>query len=177
MKKELMWACGLLDEVSLKKIRDICVKANSDMELSTRFLDFPFHVSYKRSFYTDEYEKIFPGLKELIKEEGRIACGSVYLQRIGDMIWLRFEKEDGLKALHEKADHYLGKGYGIEIDPFDKTYVPHVTLFRDESEEKLDQMYEKLESQICVRDVWIERSFIGTKNRENIFFDMKREDK
>ena len=45
------------------------------------------------------------------------------------------------------------------------------------NEEKLDQMYEKLESQICVRDVWIERSFIGTKNRENIFFDMKREDK
>ena len=170
-----MWACGLLDEGSLNRIRDLCVECNEDIGLSGRFIDFPFHVSYKRSFYTDAYESIFPGLKEMIEEEGRISCGTVYLERVKDMIWLRFVKEEELKALHEKIDHFLKEGSGIEVDEFDRNYVPHVTLFRDEDEDKLDRMFKRLEKKICEKDVWIDRSFIGGRNRENVFFEMKRE--
>ncbi|MCR4855954.1 MAG: 2'-5' RNA ligase family protein [Erysipelotrichaceae bacterium] len=173
MKKgELMWACGLLETRVKDRIAETCLADSSDLCLSRRFIDFPLHVSFKRSFYTASFAEVKEDLRQLIAGQGKIDCGAFDLSRVGDMVWLRFEKEEGLKSLHERIDLFLKEKYQIGIDCFDRDYVPHATLFRDEDGTKLDKVYERLLKDLKREEVRIDRFFIGSRRVDNEYFDL-----
>ena len=65
---ELMWICLLIDEESRRKIVSKCKECNEDLKLSERFLDFPLHVSLKRSFFADHFEQIKEELIGFMKD-------------------------------------------------------------------------------------------------------------
>ena len=107
--KDLMWICGLIQADVTEKINQISLINNADISLSRRFLDFPLHVSFKRSFYTGRFEEVKNDAKQILLKQGKICCGRIELQRMNNMIWLCFEKDEELKKIHEKIDSKLKK--------------------------------------------------------------------
>lgn len=165
-----MWAGGLISEDVRNRIKAIASINNEDLSLSRRFLDFPLHVSFKRSFYTNDFYRIREDLAKLINDNGIISGGKLRLCKVKDMIWFRFEKEDELRSLHDKIDTFLLERYDIAIDSFDASYVPHISLFRDEDEEKLKVMYERMLKERFEDEADITSFFIGGKNHDNEYY-------
>ncbi len=175
MNMERMWICACLDEKSREEAVSLAKKANEELRMSERFLDFPLHVSLKRSFYADRFEEVSADLKELMNGYERMYPGKCYLFRNRDMLWLRFGKEEELLTLHRRIDALLEKKYGIPVDEFDRLYAPHVTLFRDDNEMKLDRMYEMLKDCVRVKPC-LDSYYIGSVNRENRFFALGKKE-
>ena len=159
-----MWIQGLLDDDSRNRICDICNRSNDDLKLSDHFLIYPLHISFRRSFYTERFEDIRDDMKDMFSGYGKIMCGHLYPVRIKDMIWLRLDEEDQVRRVHEKIDLFLKEQYQIDEDTFDLNYHPHVTLFRDDSSDKLDRMYERISGCICAEEVCIEEMIIGKRD-------------
>ena len=59
------------------------------------------------------------------------------------------------------------------IDPFDENYKAHMTLFRDDDERKLDQMFERLNKEWIFDPIRIDTYFIGSKSDQNEYFELK----
>ena len=168
--KQLMWIQGILSENVRKQIIDLCISANDDLKLSDHFLVYPLHVSFKRSFHTDRFKEIREDAFNLLRGYGKIECGIMYPFRIADMIWLRFRDEERLTGIHDIFDVFLKEKYQIPVDEFDRNYHPHITLFRDDSLEKLDEMYDRICSRFCYEEVMIEDVIIGGKQQESQCF-------
>ena len=175
--KKLMWTAGLLDEKTRGRMKDLCEKHNADLLLSDRFLVFPLHVSFKRSFYTDDFTKVKDDLRVLLQNQKRIALGKSHLERVSDMIWLCFEDIDAIKALHERIDRFLKERYDVAIDTFDRNYHPHASIFRDKDEKKLDRMYERLLREWKEEETFIDAFFIGSKVDANEYFVLGTDDR
>lgn len=171
--KKLMWIAGICEEKTRGQIVKLAEKHNEDLKLSSRFLIFPLHVSFKRSFYTEDFDSIKSGLKELMNDRKTIDLGKSHPERVSDMIWICFEKEEEIKMLHRDIDLFLKERYGIMIDPFDEHYKAHMTLFRDDDEGKLDQMFERLNKEWIYDPIKIDTYFIGSKSDENEYFELK----
>ncbi len=101
-------------------------------------------MSLKRSFRCDEFDDVKKDLEEILKGCGKIDCGALHPVRISDMLWLCPERDEKLKMIHEEIDLFLSDKYQIPIDGYDMVYQPHVTVFRDEDDGKLDEMYRRL---------------------------------
>ena len=165
-----MWIQGLLPVDIRKRISDLCIINDDDLDLSDHFLIYPPHLSFKRSFECDRFEEVKDDLTKLTKENGKIACGHIYLYRISDMIWLRFEKEEEIMKIHRKIDVFLSDKYQIPIDEFDRNYIPHVTLFRDDDQWKLDEMFQRIKDHIPEDEICIDEIIIGSRDQESSCF-------
>ena len=170
--RQLMWIQGLLPEKIRKQITDLCIANNDDLKLSDHFLIYPLHVSFKRSFYTDRFEMIREDMKELLEGYGPIDCISLFPMKVKDMIWLGFENEEELLKIHERIDDYLLERYQIPVDEFDRNYHPHVTLFRDDDGEKLEEMLNRIRDHFPMEDVRIEEVIIGAKGKESCLYQL-----
>ena len=170
--KQLMWIQGLLPEKIRKQITDLCIANNDDLKLSDHFLIYPLHVSFKRSFYTDRFETIREDLKELLEGYGPIDCTSLFPMKVKDMIWLGFENEEELLKIHERIDDNLLERYQIPVDEFDRNYHPHVTLFRDDDGEKLEEMLNRIRDHFPMEDVRIEEVIIGARGKEGCLYQL-----
>lgn len=169
-RKQLMWIQGLLPLDIRKQIFDLYKRYNDDLDLSDHFLIYPPHLSFKRSFDCDRFEEVKDDLCELMKRNGKIHCGRLYPHRISDMIWLRFDKEEEIIQIHQMIDRFLNEKYQIVIDEYDRKYVPHVTLFRDEDEKILDEMFLRIKDHIPEDEIFIDEIIIGARDREPTCF-------
>ncbi|MBQ6493548.1 MAG: hypothetical protein IJI92_06770 [Erysipelotrichaceae bacterium] len=171
MNRQLMWIYGLLPQEETGIICDICRKQNEDLKLSEHFLDFPLHISLKRSFYTADFENVRDDILKIT--DRTIECGEIYPYKQKDMIWLRITKEDEIRAVHEELDEYLRDRYQIAIDGFDRTYLPHVSLFHNCDELRKEKMYERLTELLPPLKVKIDRYIIGSKVNSNVIYDRR----
>ncbi len=169
-----MWICLVIDEDSRNEIVSLCRKHMDGLDLSGRFLDFPLHVSLKRSFYTDAFEKVKKDLCKYMDLVPPFEVKEVSLQRAGNMLWIRVHDEE-LMRIHEQIDRLLKERYGIEIDMFDRNYLPHITLFRDEKKDRLDAMYERLRKEWKDRTIRFTSFYIGSRMNDNEFFKLSGE--
>ena len=163
--KEMTSVVGIIDENINEEIKEICLKENEDLHLSERFFNFPLHISLKRTFQTDCYDDVKKDLDELLNKE--IYCGKTYLVKNKDMLWLRVDHEKEILKLHNDIDELLLNKYGIEIDTFDKNYVPHITIFHKGLKENLDIMYDRLGDVLNGKEITIRKYMIGTKNHKD----------
>ena len=167
MMKELMWIYGVINQNIIDNIKEICHECNKDLCLSERYLNFPLHVSFKRSFYTDNFMNIKEEAISLMKNYGPIHCGSYYLERYKDLLWLRFTDEEKLNDIHDELDEMLLNKYDIPLDEYDQNYAPHVTLFRSPDEDKLDVMHERIKGIIIYEPIIIDKIIIGSRVHDN----------
>ena len=168
--KELVWVCGIIPEDVNNEIKEICLKENEDLNLSERFFRFNLHISLKRTFYTEEFDQIKDDLKELLSAYKRIDCGNTYLVRNSDMLWLRISEETEIRKIHNEIDKLLSDKYRIMIDTFDKTYVPHITIFHKGDIQNLNKMYQRLSEKLESKKIMIDRFVVGSKSSGNFFF-------
>ncbi len=169
-----MWICLVIDEDSRKEIVSLCKKHMEGLDLSSRFLDFPLHVSLKRSFYTDAFEQVKADLCGSMKDVISFEVKELSLERAEDLLWIRVDDEK-LDRILEQIDGLLKERYGIDIDAFDRNYLAHITLFRDQKKEKLDAMYERLKNDWKDRTVRFTSFYIGSRITENEFFELNKE--
>ena len=167
MMKELMWIYGVINQEIIDNINEICRECNKDLFLSERYLNFPLHVSFKRSFYTDRFSDIKEEVIRYMKKHSSVNCGPYYLERYKDLLWLRFTDEEKLNDIHNELDELLVNEYGIPLDEYDHNYAPHVTLFRNPDEDKLDMMYERIKDRIIYKPIVIDKIIIGSRTHEN----------
>ena len=168
--KELMWITGIIDKETNEEIRRICLKENEDLHLSERFFRSDLHISLKRTFYTEQYEKIADDIKEMLRGHKPIDCGYSKLMKVKDMLWLYPDKNDELVRIHNEIDLFLYEKYKIPIDTFDRQYFPHITIFHKGETKNLLKMYDRLQISLERKPITIDRFAIGTKTRGSDFF-------
>ena len=171
MNKQLMWFSAVVNDDFHQKMAKICL--NNNLDLSDRFFRFPLHISLKRTFYTDNFEEVKNDLKSLINDLTPIIISETYLFCNKDMLWLRFKDETQLIDIHKIIDQFLYDRYQIPIDEFDKNYVPHITLFRDDDENKIIEMFNLVKDKIPDLSDEIYRFAIGSKLEGNEFYIVK----
>ena len=164
-----MWICLTIDEESREQIVSLCRKHMEGLDLSSRFLDFPLHVSLKRSFYTDAFEKVKRDLCGYMESVPSFEVKGSSLLRTSDMLWIGIFDERS-KRIHEEIDLLLKERYDIDIDVFDRNYMPHITLFRDEKKDQLDAIYDRLKREWKDRTLRFTSFYIGSRVNENEFF-------
>ena len=169
--KKLMWIQGFLPEGVNRKIIDLCNR-NNDLELSDRFLIYPLHISLKRTFIYDDFEKIYETVEEVLKRHKGFEIRDLKPFRVENMLWLTFEYDEELLQIHEDLDRTLSEKHGIAIDEFDLKYLPHISLFHDEDETKLDMMADRLSS-ITDEIFVVNKVAVGSKDRENRLIRLK----
>ncbi|MBO7676852.1 MAG: 2'-5' RNA ligase family protein [Erysipelotrichaceae bacterium] len=170
--KQLIWVCGIIPEDINEQIRQICLKQNIDLHLSERFFRFPLHISMKRTFKCDQFEPMKNDLKKLLIESGKIDCGNTNLIKNKDMLWLCPDKTERIKEVHHEIDILLKDRYNVEIDTFDKNYLPHITIFHKGDPKNMDEMLRRLELSLPSFPVSISRYAIGSKEFGNEFIDI-----
>ena len=163
--KKLMWIQGFLPEELNRTIIDLC-NQNNDIELSDRFLIYPLHVSLKRTFVYDDFDKIYETVEEVLERHKGFEISDLRPYRVEDMLWLLFEYDEELIRIHEDLDKTLAEKHKIVIDEYDQKYLPHISLFHDESGEKLDLMAERLNG-IIEGSYVVNRVAVGSKTVEN----------
>ena len=170
--KELIWLCGIIPEEINEEIRKICLKENLDLHLSERFFRFNLHVSMKRTFCCEQFAEMKEDIRKLLIAQGEIYCGHTQLLRNKDMLWLTMDQDERLKEVHHLIDSFLFEKYNVEIDTFDKNYLPHITIFHKGEFQNLITMQERLELILPSYPISISRYAIGSKIRGNEFFDV-----
>ena len=63
------------------------------------------------------------------------------IERNGNIIWISIKENNKLQQIHNKLDLLL-LNYGISKHEFDDNFMFHSTLFIDENEEKIKEMYD-----------------------------------
>ena len=82
---------------------------------------------------------------------------------------IRMNNEETFVELHNKIDELLLNKFEIPIDEFDKNYVPHITLFRDD-EKTIDVVYERLKDKLILNNISIDKYALGTSLENNEFY-------
>lgn len=169
MKKQLMWTSATLKQEDINIIKNICINNTKDLSLSDRFFRFPLHISIKRTYYVEDYLIVKKEIKKLLDSYTDIVIDRLYLYKNKDMLWLRINNENTFIDLHNKLDDLLLDKFNIPIDEFDKNYVPHITLYRDD-EDKIDVLYERLKDKLILNDISIDKYALGTSLDNNEFY-------
>ena len=170
--KEFISICGIIPEDINEKIKEICLKENEDLKLSERFFRFNLHISMKRTFLCDEFEKMKDDVRQVLIKEGKIFCGNTHLKRNRDMLWLIMDDDVKLRKVHDQLDKLLNDKYGVPIDTFDRIYLPHITIFHKGDPENMDVMENRLSLSLPSFPVSINSYAIGTKIKGYEFFDV-----
>ena len=169
MKKQLMWTSVTLKQEDINIIKNICIDNTNDLRLSDRFFRFPLHISLKRTYYVEDYTIVKKEIKKLLDSYSDIVIDRLYPYKNKDMLWLRINNENTLIDLHNKLDYLLLDKFNIPIDEFDKNYVPHITLYRDD-EDKIDILYERLKDKLILNNISIDKYALGTSLENNEFY-------
>ena len=169
MKKQLMWTSATLKQEDINFIKKICIDNTNDLRLSDRFFRFPLHISLKRTYYVEDYTIVKKEIKKLLDSYSDIVIDRLYPYKNRNMLWLRINNENTLIDLHNKLDNLLLDKFNIPIDEFDKNYVPHITLYRDD-EDKIDILYERLKDKLILNNISIDKYALGTSLDNNEFY-------
>ena len=169
---ELFWVVGMIPDDINDQIKEICLKENEDLRLSERFFKNSLHISMKRTFHCEYFEKMKEDLKHLLTSKGEIYCGHTHLIKIKDMLWLTLDEDEKIRKVHQKIDELLQNRYNVPIDTFDKNYLPHITIFHKGDPDNLLKMHERLLEKLPNKEIKISRYAIGSKIRENDIFDV-----
>lgn len=164
-----MWVSAILPIQINNQISNVCLSNNLDIKLSERFFKFPLHISLKRTFYTDDYLSVKEDLKSLLHNQ-TITISNLKPIINSNMIWLEFENNNKIIEIHKEIDKLLLDKYNIPIDEFDRIYHPHVTIFRDDDIQKLNNMYSRIKDLIIKEDVLIDTYAMGTNLDNNEFY-------
>ena len=164
-----MWTSVTLKQEDINIIKNICIDNTNDLRLSDRFFRFPLHISLKRTYYVEDYLIVKKEIKKLLDSYSDIVIDRLYPYKNKGMLWLRINNENTLIDLHNKLDNLLLDKFNIPIDEFDKNYVPHITLYRDD-EDKIDILYERLKDKLILNNISIDKYALGTSLDNNEFY-------
>ena len=170
MERKLMWTSAVLPEGVINQVKQICLANNTDLKLSERFFNFPLHISLKRTFYVDDFLEVKKDIKQLLNKEDDLFLEGLYPFINSDMLWFRITNEETIIALHKQLDDMLQSKYSIPIDEFDKNYVPHITLFRDDDLNKIETMYKRIRNHIKFESIKVNKYALGTTLENNEFY-------
>lgn len=164
-----MYLNAILPKNTIDTIKKDIFDTNFDLNLSSRFFNYPLHISLKRTFYTEDYELIKQDFIKLLDQYKTISIDKLYPIVSKDMLWLKVENTKPLLDIHLKLDDLLYKKYQIPIDEFDRNYLPHITLFKEENLDKLNTLYERVKD-YSISNIKIDKYASGIVSRINEFY-------
>jgi hypothetical protein len=173
MSKELMWVCAILPQELNKSLMETCRKENMEVNLPDEVFKFPLHISMKKSFYTNYFEKVKNEVIAFIHSKGDIRCcvGNVVCHK--NMIWLPIEPNGEIKQWHDELDQILLNKYGIPIDKLDIEFKPHISLFTKGHEEQLLEMKQRLNHKIEPMELVLNIFVVGSSRHDDEFIEIK----
>ena len=140
MGRELMWVCGILPETLNYKIVNICREANQKIGLPETVFRFPLHISMKKSFYTEDFNKVKQSVVDFLLQKGVVPCRTGAVIKHKGMLWLPVIPDACIRKEHDELDAMLEKNYGIPISRYDRVFQPHVSLFTSGPIEQIKAM-------------------------------------
>jgi hypothetical protein len=172
MSKELMWVCAILPQELNKSLVEICRKENIEVNLPDDVFKFPLHISMKKSFYTDNFEKVKNEIVSHIYPKGAVKCrvGAVACHK--NMLWLPIEPDGEVKQWHDELDQSLLNRFRIPIDQLDREFKPHISLFTKGQEEQLLEMKQRLSGIIEPMELTLNRFVVGSSRHSDEFIDI-----
>lgn len=136
---------------------------NAELKLSETAFNFPQHISLKISFEMDEAlaKHCIKDIVELLKEAKPFTAKTQQLElRDEGIIWIKMEENEQFKFLHDELDQ-IAISYAVKQHPLDKQYIYHSTVIMDEDRQKLEAMFEKLQSLPYPEELKINTFLVG----------------
>jgi 2'-5' RNA ligase len=173
MREELAWVCAIMPEDVNRKIVSICKELNKGIGLPENVFKFPLHISLKKSFRTNDFDRVHSDALALLKQHQPISCKVSGVTLHKNMIWLDISPNESLLTFHHALDTLLKEKYGISIDKFDKVFRPHISLFSSGDRDDILEMYELLrEENLRIDDVEFHKFVIGSSIHRDTFYDL-----
>ena len=157
-----LWvACDIAE--AFADIRSICREQNRAVGLSETALSLPPHISLKISFpiAESEVETAVERLAALLRTRSPFSVKTTGMERMEETLWVAFEPNDALTALHAELDALVESEFGVSPHPFDRAFCFHSTLFQDADTAKLTQMAVRLADLPIPPTVTVSHFFIG----------------
>lgn len=165
-----LWVALKLNETFADNIRSKAKNINLKYKLDEKALELPAHISLKISFDILDNDKqlLISKMIELIKTYLPLTVSTSKIERNGSIIWFTFKENKTLVEIHNKLDLLL-LNYGISKHEFDDDFIFHSTLFIDENEEIVKEMFENLKEFDISDDIKIDSIIMG-KSDDGINF-------
>ena len=138
-----LWVALKLNESFANDIRNKVKAINQKYNLDEKALELPAHISLKISFdiLNNDKQLLIDKMVTLIKSYLPLKVTTNKIERNGNIIWISIKENNKLQQIHNKLDLLL-LNYGISKHEFDDNFMFHSTLFIDENEEKIKEMYD-----------------------------------
>ena len=154
-------ACDLSD--SLGKVREECLALNKKVGADEVAFSLPQHISLKISFRIDDgiFENVISDIRGYFAASEPFSIAGPVLEKVGNIVWLRFDEEPTLVKMHTDFDEMMLHKYGVPQHEFDKSFAYHSTLFIEQNREKLELIYDKISEVALPKTVDVSRFIIG----------------
>ena len=157
-----LWVALKINDAFAYNLRKKCVELNKSINLSMQALSLPAHISLKITFDIKENDKqtLIDTIKKVVKPYLPMSVKTSCIEKVNNIIWVKFKDNDQLTSLHNALDETLYK-YGILQHEFDKNFIFHSTLFIDENINLIDTMYEIIKDEDVSDTLILDTLLIG----------------
>ena len=169
---ELMWACAILPEKEETAIKGICNRLNKGVGLPETVFRFPLHISLKKSWQCDCFTEAQKDVADYFQRNGSFEIITESPTLHNGMIWLPVQVTPELQRIHDELDKLLYERYGVPIDRFDRTFLPHISLFTKGDRADMTQMYDLLKREIRPMTATITRVVVGGAIHLDTYYDL-----
>ena len=168
-----MWICGIIPPELSKEIISICKDKNKNIGLKENVFDLPLHISMKKSFYTNNFDDVKKRITNFIYEKGKIVCKTkgIYIHK--GMIWILVDSKPFINEWHDELDHILLNDFNIDISNYDKSFLPHISLFTSGENDKINSMYRELKNDFKGLDFSINKFVIGSSKHKDEYIEIQ----
>lgn len=142
-----VWVGALLPKEYEIKVRDICNIHNCDIRLDNVAFSLPQHISLKIAFECKEYIKAVEIIEKTIRGIEPVVVEIIGINKVPSIIWLDIKENVKLRSIHNKLDEVLLHNLNIYPTELDKCFKFHSTLYLDQNEEKLTDMFNLLKEE------------------------------
>ena len=74
---------------------------------------------------------------------------------------------------HDELDHILLNDFNIDISNYDKSFLPHISLFTSGENDKINSMYRELKNDFKGLDFSINKFVIGSSKHKDEYIEIQ----
>ena len=155
-------ACDVSD--SLSYVREFCRNYNGSLGLNEVAFSLPQHISLKISFEVadSDTDAVVKTVSDYLGAFTPFSLDRPVPEQNGNILCLSFSESDILTKLHGDLDRILLQQHGVGQHKFDLEFKFHSTLFIDDNDEAMAEMYGAVSSLDTPDVVTVDRFIIGT---------------
>lgn len=148
---------------SLAFVKEKGMETERCISPSLTVYDLPLHISLKISFNIDDahYTDAIDDISELLKRQKRFAVSVKQIEKIEDIVWIRYDENEHLNRIHKMLDELMLEKYGVPQHEYDLSFAYHTTLFFDADKEKVRRAYDLISDTELPSSITVSRFVVG----------------